>query len=191
MWWDYILSYCSNHRMFPGKTNPKQTGQKQRCWQLRPTKQENTSEEITADELNWVQWKKDTTHLCDPETLGCWSSFSAWVKAMTLSPRAKATKALQARMEHLDMRVQLLIDSSLEARAERRQVCWRERRIKKKMRPYPTGHLPQVFNLLFPQRRRRSCRQDFISLLPLPTTVKKDNRKRLFSTQVYTKASLY
>lgn len=144
MWWDYILSFCSNHRMFPGKTNPKQTGQKQRCWQLRPTKQENTSKEITADVLNWVQWKKDTTHLCDPETLGCWSSFSAWVKAMTLSPRAKATKALQARMEHLDMRVQLPIDSSLEARAERRQVCWRERRIKKRW-----DRIPQVTYLRF------------------------------------------
>lgn len=131
MWWDYILSYCSNHKMFPGKTNPKQTGQKQRCWQLRPTKQEKTSKEITVDVLNWVLWKKDTTHLCDPETLGCCSSFSAWVKAMTLSPRAKATKALHARMEHLDMRVQLLIDSSLDTMTERWQVCWRERRIKK------------------------------------------------------------
>lgn len=70
--------------------------------------------------------KGDNTHLCDPETLGCWSSFSAWLRAMTLSPRAKATKALQARMEHLHTRVQLLVGSSLDTTAEWRQVCWKE-----------------------------------------------------------------
>lgn len=69
--------------------------------------------------------------MCDPETLGCWSSFSAWFKAMTLSPRAKATKALQARMEHLDMRGHSLINSGLDTVAERWQGCWREQRVNK------------------------------------------------------------
>lgn len=156
------------HVTVPAAKLPKSNVSKAAIVAVNTNKTPNYFEELTADMLNWLLWtKKDNTHLCDPETFGCWSSFSAWLRAMTLSPRAKATKALQARMEHLDTRAQLLTTPRLN-----NDRCVGRTDTAIKMRQYSTDDVPQVFNLLLPERRWRSSGQDFISLLPLPTMAK-------------------
>lgn len=56
------------------------------------------------------------------------------------------------------------------------QAVWIQRlnhdRCVRRNRDYSTDGLPQVFNLLLPQRWRWSSREDFFSLLPLSTMAK-------------------
>lgn len=170
--------------MLPCKTNTKQTGRKQRYWQLRPTKGQNVSKKPRLMCSTESCERTDATHLCEPETLGCWSSFSAWFKAMTLSPRAKATKALQARIEHLDMRGQSLINSGLDTMAERWQVCWREQRINKDKSTSRRSLYLRFSISCFLSGDDGAADRILSASCHFPLWWKIDNKNRLFSTQL-------
>lgn len=166
-----ITSHHFVHGTAPWWNYQNLTGQKQRQRHFTRTHTPNYIWEITAEMLNWLLWKEATLTCVTqrPWAAGAVSQrgWEPWRCLQELKPQRHCRRGWNTCTPVYNYSREVVW--ILQLTGDR---CVGRKRDWEQMKPCSTDHLPQVFNLLLPQRRWRSSRQDFIGLLPFPTTAK-------------------